>query len=117
VADPSVRIEGLEAARAALERELRKIKGGAADGLKLIGQQGVTEIQRRSPVLTGRLRRSYTYRAGDTYVEISTNVAYAPAQEFGSRHQRGTPHVRPGLEALRPQVASLIAEGARRRMG
>jgi hypothetical protein len=112
----TVRIEGLEQARAALERALRAAGDGARDGLELVGQQGVTEIRRRSPVLTGRLRRSYTYETGRNYVEIASNVVYAPAQEFGSRSGPGTPHVRPGLEALRPQIAALIAEGAARKM-
>jgi hypothetical protein len=112
----TIRVEGLEAARAALEEVLRAAGSGAAEALELIGQQGVTEIRRRAPVLTGRLRRSYTYEVGPSWVELSTAVSYAPAQELGTRTQRGTPHVRPGLQALAPRIPALIAERASRRM-
>lgn len=80
-------------------------------GLTAVGQAAVTAIQRYSPLLTGRLRRSYTHDVdpGGRWVEISTNVEYAPYQEFGTAYQSGTPHVRPGIESVIPQVGRLLA--------
>lgn len=110
------RIENLDAARRALSDVLRAEGAGSVAALTVIGQQAVTEIRRRAPLLTGRLRRSYTYEVDRAarYVEVSSNVEYAPYQEFGTRHQDGTPHVRPALEALRPRIPELVAEGAAR---
>lgn len=107
------RIEGLEEARAALEAILRAERGAIPKQLAVIGQQAITEIQKRAPLLTGRLRRSYTYEVDPQgrWVEISTNVEYAPHQEFGTQHQPGTPHVRPGIEAVAKKVPSLLAAG------
>lgn len=110
-------LEGLEAARAELERVLRAASDGAQAGLELVGQQVVNETQARAPVLTGTLRRSYTHETGPRYVEVGTNLEYAPAQEFGSRYQGGTPHLRPALDATRARIPALIAEGASRAMG
>lgn len=107
------RVEGLEAARAALESIVRAERGAIPEALTKVGQQAVTEIRRRAPLLTGRLRRSYTYEVDPAgrWVEISTNIVYAPYQEFGTRSITGTPHVRPGIEAVIPQVPALIAAG------
>lgn len=109
------RLEGLEESRAALERIIRAQRGAVGPALRLIGEQWVTETQRRAPLLTGRLRRSYTYQvgtgAGFTYVEVSSNVEYAPYQEFGTRRIAGTPHLRPAAEAVAKAAPKLIAEG------
>lgn len=115
MANPAIttRVEGLEESRAALERILRAERAAIPEALEVLGQVAVREITRRAPVLTGRLRRSYTYEVGPggKWVEISSNVSYAPAQEFGSSRGPGTPHVRPGIEATIPQVPRILAEG------
>ena len=110
------RVEGVEAARAALEAIIRAERGVIPEQLAVIGQQAVTENQRRAPLRTGRLRRSYTYEVDSRgrWVEISTNVEYAPYQEYGTVHQPGTPHVRPGIEAVIPKMPGLLAEGMSR---
>lgn len=108
------RVEGLEASRAALEAVIRAEVGAVPRALELIGEQAVTEIRRFAPVRTGTLRRSYTYEVGadgsTAWVEISSNVVYAPYQEFGTSRIVGTPHLRPGIDAVRPQVRALLAE-------
>lgn len=111
-----IRVEGVEAARAALEQIIRSSKASLPQSMDAIGQQWTTEIQRRAPERTGRLRRSYTWEVGrgGAWVEVSSNVVYAPYQEFGTRYIGGRPHVRPGTEAVIPQVPKLIAEGVRR---
>lgn len=110
------RVEGLEASRRALERILRAEVGAIPEALEIVGQVATTEIKRRAPLLTGRLRRSYTYDVDSRgrWVEISSNVEYAPYQEFGTRRIEGTPHVRPGIEATTRQIPRILAEGMAR---
>jgi hypothetical protein len=112
------RVTGLEASRRKLEKIIRAEQGSLPGALELIGEQAVTEVQRKAPLDTGRLRRSYTWEVGSergrAYVEVSSNVEYAPDQEFGTSSQTGKPHLRPGIEAVIPKVGKLVAEAARR---
>lgn len=123
-----------------LGKVLAQIGVGGKDGLadvgveatnavkKLLSQPGRGRIYRRRRVAhrasapnqapavdTGRLRASYTWRTGDgvdgPYVEIGTNVKYAPFLEFGTRRMRPRPHLRPGINAIRKTIQSLIADG------
>lgn len=113
------RIEGLEEARAALERLLRAEASAIDDTLEVVGQEWVSAIQRKAPELTGRLRRSYTWETGRDggrrYVEVSSNVHYAPYQEFGTRNINGTPHVRPATREIIGRAPELIAAGIARK--
>lgn len=65
--------------------------------------------KRRAPVDTGRLRASYGWSAPEPLArEVGTNVTYAPHQEYGTRTQAGTPHLRPAFDAERERgVASI----------
>ena len=112
------KIEGLERSKRALEKIIRAEQAAAPKALELIGQQATTEVKRRAPVATGTLRRSYGWETGrdgrKAWVEIGTNVEYAPYQEFGTAHQQGTPHMRPGIDAVKPLVGRLVAESVGR---
>jgi phage gpG-like protein len=54
-------------------------------------------------VRTGRLRSSITWAVGEDtlglYVDIGTNVEYAPYVELGTSHARPYPFLRPALVA------------------
>jgi hypothetical protein len=108
------RIEGLEESRRALEKIIRAEIGAIPGALKLVGQEWTTRVRRRAPVRTGRLRRSYTWEVGaeggGAFLEVSTNVEYAPAQEYGTSGQGGTPHLRPATDEMREQIPKLVAE-------
>ena len=56
-------------------------------------------------VRTGRLRGSITWRAGadgrSPYVDVGTNVHYAPYVELGTSRAPAYPFLRPALEAAR----------------
>lgn len=56
-------------------------------------------------VRTGRLRASITWRPGEDdaspYVDVGTNVEYAPYVELGTRRMAARPYLRPALEAAR----------------
>lgn len=64
---------------------------------------------------TGRLRASYTWRLGrdarGDYVEVGTNVEYAPMLEFGTRYMMPRPHLRPAINSLRTQITQLVRDG------
>jgi len=64
---------------------------------------------------TGRLRASYTWRIGrdarGPYVEIGTDVLYAPFLEFGTRKMAARPHLRPAVNELRRAIVALIRQG------
>lgn len=78
--------------------------------LTLLALRVEREARKNAPVDTGRLRASITHRVypeGTTKVvaEVGTNVAYAAAQEFGTRH--GVPATRYMGRALQTVVQQL----------
>ncbi len=64
---------------------------------------------------TGRLRASYTWRLGSDargpYVEVGTNVIYAPWLEYGTRRMQPRPHLRPAINDVRAQITRLVRDG------
>lgn len=74
-------------------------------GLATWGVQVQSVARRLCPVLTGRLRSSISMRTGvDTegpFVEVGTDVEYAPHVEFGTVRMRAQPFLRPALEQVR----------------
>lgn len=42
-------------------------------------------------------------------VVVGTNTEYAPHQEFGTKYQQGTPHVRPAVQAVGGSVDRIAA--------
>lgn len=74
-------------------------------------------IKPRAPFLSGNLRRSYHQEDGrvtatSASVLVGTDLEYAPYQEFGTRYQSGTPHVRPAIDAERGRILREIADAA-----
>lgn len=93
-----------------------------------LSQRGTGRIYRRGGVIhqasapgqppavdTGRLRSSYTWRTGEdirgVYVEVGTNVVYAPWLEFGTRYMKARPHLRPAIDELTEEIVHLIVRG------
>jgi HK97 gp10 family phage protein len=60
-----------------------------------------------APVDTGHLRNSITTHVEGMSATVSTNVEYAPAQEYGTHRQSGKPFMRPAADSVR---ASFEAE-------
>lgn len=124
----------------ALAEVLGAIGVGGKDGLadvgvevtnrvkRLLSQPGTGRVYRRRRVThrasrpgqppavdTGRLRSSYTWRTGEDaegfFVEVGTNVKYAPFLEFGTRRMRPRPHLRPAINEVTNQISELVAQG------
>lgn len=86
------------------------------------GARGPTSVRHQASapgappaVDTGRLRASYTWRVGvdarGPYVEIGTNVLYAPFLEFGTRRMAARPHLRPSINEMRAEIVRLVRQG------
>lgn len=86
----------------------------AIDGLVLdteadlmrLAQRAVRNMRQLCPVDLGTLRGSIGLTTGrdgrGLYVDVGTDLEYAPPVEYGTRHMRAQPFVRPGLaEAVR----------------
>jgi hypothetical protein len=62
---------------------------------------------------TGRLRSSYGWRVagglGGWFVEVGTNVRYAPMLEFGTSRMAARPHLRPAIERTTVRIGGIIA--------
>lgn len=58
-------------------------------------------------VVTGRLRGSITWRPGEDgvspYVDVGSNVLYAPYLELGTSKMAARPFLRPALESARTE--------------
>lgn len=61
------------------------------------GREGQAKSQRYAPVDTGDLRRAITMNisGGGYTATVASTIKYAKFQEFGTRFQSGTPHIRP----------------------
>ena len=68
-----------------------------------------------APVDTGNLRNSVQRKmVSDDVAEVWTDVEYAVYQEFGTRHQPGTPFMRPAAGLLRSRLQDQFNQGMRR---
>lgn len=64
-----------------------------------------------APVDTGNLRQSITSRPVDDLTsEVISGADYAIYQEYGTRFQPGTAHMRPALERVEPAFIAAIEQ-------
>lgn len=93
-----------------------KLENAQKRGLILSGILVAQRATGKSPVDTGRLKRSITHsmpkqQGRMSYrVDIGTNVEYAPYQEFGTRFMEPHSYLRPALKESRKDVINLIAK-------
>lgn len=91
---------------AGLSRAVGKLKLETEADLMTLGQRAARNMRQLCPVDTGRLRNSIGVTAGrdsrGLYVDVGTNVDYAPPVEYGTSVMEAQPFVRTGLaEAVR----------------
>lgn len=87
---------------AALKAAAKEATIRSEDDLARVGITIQNEARRLAPVDTGRLRSSIQASevrrdARGPYVEVGTNVEYAPFVEFGTSRQRPRPFLRPAF--------------------
>lgn len=94
------------------------LKRQVALALGAVGKRAVSDVKKRVPVITNRLRSSITYVVDDNKVAIGTNVEYAIPVEVGHMQEVGryvpaigkrlvSPHVE-GKHYLRDGINSNI---------
>ena len=109
-------VDDLQSAIAAMNRELQAMLPQMVMAGALIVEK---EILSRAPVLTGALVASLDAKADRRRQSASATVQiersgpdgtehYAIFNEYGTSHQPAKPFFRPGVEAAKPQVASLM---------
>lgn len=84
-----------------LRTHLAQLELDTEDDLVRVGLRVQARARSLCPVDTGRLRSSIVMRKGRDgmgfYVEIGTNVSYAPFVEFGTSRQRAQPFLLPAV--------------------
>ena len=68
------------------------------------------EAKIRTPVDTGTLRNSITHDVRDNVAIVGTNTKYAPHVEYGTRHMRAQPYLRPALDENRKRLRRMFAQ-------
>lgn len=91
---------------AGLRRSLDQLRLDTEADLLRLGHRAVRNMRQLCPVDTGRLRNSIGLTTGrdsrGLFLDVGTDVEYAPPVEFGTRYMRAQPFIRPGLaEAVR----------------
>jgi HK97 gp10 family phage protein len=87
--------------RAALPRALKAIELRSEGDLIRLGIRVQNEARRLAAVDTGRMRSSVQHVPGrdsrGPFVDVGTNVEYAPYVEYGTVHSPAQPFMRPAL--------------------
>lgn len=92
-----------------------RLENAQKRGLILGGMLVAQRATQKSPIDTGRLKRSITHSMPKQEgklafrMDIGTNVEYAPYQEFGTRFMVPNSYLRPALKESRKEVVQLIA--------
>lgn len=84
-----------------LREKLAQLEVKTEDDLVRVGLRVQSRARSLCPVDTGRLRSSLVMRKGRDgrgfYVEVGTNVSYAPFVEFGTSKMRARPFLLPAV--------------------
>lgn len=98
-----------------LARELKRMELRTESDLARFGILVQNGARVRCPVDTGRLRASIMSTPGrdgrGPYVDIGTNVEYAPFVEYGTMRTRAQPYLRPALMDAARRWSSTMRQG------
>lgn len=89
-----------------------RLEGVVEKELDAVGTEMVDLARSLAPVDTGALRDSIYARASGFELEFGNAVDYGAYQEFGTRFQAGTPHIRPALDAYSQRILEAVLQGA-----
>lgn len=90
---------------------VRNIQPDVEKELDAVGSEMVTLAKSLAPVDTGALRDSIYARASGLELEFGNDVEYGAYQEFGTRFQPGTAHIRPALDAYSQRILDAVLVG------
>lgn len=109
-----------------IEEKLKKINKTATNNIEQALLNGALFVERdakiKVPVDTGRLRQSITHKdenfgSNNPYVEVGTNVEYAPTVEFGSSKQSAQPFLFPAYNENRDKILKELAKAFKKGVG
>lgn len=103
--------------RNAVVRVFEQWEGQFPENAAKLAALAEREAKSRAPVRTGRLRNGITGRVEttkeSTAAVLENEVPYAAFVEFGTRHNRAQPHMRPGFAAAQQAYAKTMVEGCK----
>lgn len=88
---------GLDVLEAALVKKIAAEKK-ASNVVKKHGGQLQEKAMRHAPVDTGHLKNSIMLSISTFEAQVESTAEYAVYQEYGTRYQAGTPHIRPAYQ-------------------
>ena len=97
-----VELIGIEALEAMFERKM-KVKAKAAKVIKSHGGKMQATAMEKAPVDTSFLKNSITLEISETQAAVESTAPYAVYQEYGTRYQPGTAHIRPAFQKELPE--------------
>ena len=93
-----VKFLGIDLLEASLTKKMRA-KERAAKVVKSHGGKMQANAMRFAPVDTSYLKNAITLDVSATEAAVESTAPYAVYQEYGTRYQPGTPHIRPAFRA------------------
>lgn len=88
-----------------------QVRGKASQVVRKAASDVTAHAKLFAPVDTGNLRQAITARSVDDLTsEIVSGADYAIYQEYGTRFQPGTAHMRPALERVEPSFVAAIEQ-------
>lgn len=100
----------LEALATALG-ETALVRGKASQVVRKAAADVTAHAKMFAPVDTGNLRQAITARPVDELTsEVISGADYAIFQEYGTRFQPGTAHMRPALERVEPSFVAAMEQ-------
>ncbi|WP_438467807.1 HK97-gp10 family putative phage morphogenesis protein [Streptococcus pluranimalium] len=101
---------GLERLTATISNAHPKAVTQSLQVVKNMGEKGKSVSKRLAPVDTSFLKKSITTSYQGMEAHIKSGASYAGYQEYGTRYQPGTPHIRPMLDEIEPEFQRLMAD-------
>ena len=87
------------------------VRGKASQVVRKAAADVQAHAKMFAPVDTGNLRQAITNRPVDDLTsEVISGAEYAIYQEYGTRFQPGTAHMRPALERVEPSFVAAMEQ-------
>lgn len=100
----SVEWHGAERLTMAIRGSSRKVMGQSSQVIRNNTERLKASAKEKAPVDTGFLKNHITSSYPNSLEgHVKSEAAYSGYQEYGTRFQTGTPHIRPALREIEPQ--------------
>lgn len=97
-----IKLAGIQALKNALKIRTMACENDVSKIIKVNGAEMQRKAMRAAPVDTGFLKRSITLDVNALQAKVTSEAEYAAYQEYGTRFQSGTPHIRPAFYDQKP---------------